>query len=303
MNFYPSWKALFSKLVQDLPNLMDFNGYEHLLNFKVMTAECILELTTVPHCALLTYCTSKKIKIMHHFHHDVKMLVLQAGTDELWALIGHGATVGLTLDLFLGSKGITPTMSEISEATSIDELKKLKPASKEQLQDHPELQYKGKKGIMLPPLLTKILMDADSEDPLILLHACCKALLNFDEASPTMVENEPEAEDGDDAPILASITFFHVVQFLFFAALDKTKAYGNLDTLTMSCPHDRAVDMAAKYGVTTAIDSGGSPTSVDTTLGLGATLERFTAMVTKSNELQEVKAARVRCKEIKNGTR
>jgi hypothetical protein len=184
MNFYPSWKALFSKLVQDSPNLMDFNGYAHLLNFKAMTAECILELTTVPHCALLTYCASKKIKIMHHFHHDMKMLVLQAGTDELWALIGHGATVGLTLDLFLGYKGITPTMSEISEATSIDELKKLKPASKEQLQDHPELQYKGKKGIVLPPLLTKILMDANSEDPLILLRACCKALLDFDEASP-----------------------------------------------------------------------------------------------------------------------
>jgi hypothetical protein len=42
--------------------------------------------------------------------------------------------------------------------------------------------------------------------------------------------------------------------------------------------------------VTTAIGSGGSPTGVDTTLGLGATLERFTAAVTKSYELQEVKA-------------
>jgi hypothetical protein len=65
-------------LAQDLPNLTDFNGYAHLLNFKATTAECILELMTVPHCTLLTYCTSKKIKIMHHFHHDVKTLVLQA---------------------------------------------------------------------------------------------------------------------------------------------------------------------------------------------------------------------------------
>jgi hypothetical protein len=114
---------------------------------------------------------------MHHFHHDVKTPVLQAGTDELWALIGHGATalpVGLTPDLFLGCEGITPTMSEISEAASIDALKKLKPASKEQLQEHPELQYKGKKGVVLPPLLTKILMDADSEDPFILLRACSR---------------------------------------------------------------------------------------------------------------------------------
>jgi hypothetical protein len=293
MNFYPSWKALFGKLAQDSPNLTDFNGYAHLLNFKASTAECILELTTAPHCALLTYCTGKKIKIMHHFHHDVKTPVLQAGTDELWALIGHGATalpVGLTPDLFLGCEGITPTMSEISEAASIDALKKLKPASKEQLQEHPELQYKGKKGVVLPPLLTKILMDADSEDPFILLRACCKALLDFDEASPAMVANASDAEDDDDAPILASITFFRVVQFLFFATLDKTKVYGNLDTLTTSRPRDWAVDMAAKYGVATAIGSNGSPTGVDATLGLGATLERFTAAVTKNNELQEAKA-------------
>jgi hypothetical protein len=50
------------------------------------------------------------------------------------------------------------------------------------------------------------------------------------------------------------------------------------------------VDIAAKYGVATAIGSGGSPTGVDATLGLGATFERFTAAVTKSNELQEAKA-------------
>jgi hypothetical protein len=68
-------------------------------------------------------------------------------------------------------------------------------------------------------------MDADLEDLFILLHTCCKALLDFDEASPAMVENESDAKDDDDMPILASITFFRVVQFLFFVALDKMKAY------------------------------------------------------------------------------
>jgi hypothetical protein len=69
------------------------------------------------------------------------------------------------------------TMLKILEATSIDELKKLKPALKEQLQEHLELQYKGKKGIMLPPFLTKILMDANLEEPFILLQATMLKIL------------------------------------------------------------------------------------------------------------------------------
>jgi hypothetical protein len=104
-----------------------------------------------------------------------------------------------------------------------------------------------------------------------------------------MVDNEEEAEDEDDEPILASITFFCMVQFLFFVVLDKTKAYGNLDMLTTSCPHDWVVEMAAKHGIATANGSGGLPNGVNTTLDLGATLEHFTAMVNESNKLQEAK--------------
>jgi hypothetical protein len=197
--------------------------------------------------------------------------------------------VGITSDLFLGCEGITPTMLEILEATFIDELKKLTPASKEQVQEHLELQYKCKKGVVMPHFLMKILMDTDLEDPFILLRACCKALLDFNEASPVMVDNEEAAEDKDDRPILALITFFCVVQFLFFAALDKTKAYGNLDMLMTSRPHDWAVELAAKHGIATKNGSGGSPNGVDATRNLGATLECFTVVVNKSKELQEVK--------------
>jgi hypothetical protein len=225
------------------------------------------------------------------------------GTEKLWALIGHGAMalpVGITSDLFLGCEGITPTMLEILEATSIDQLKKLKPASKEQVQEHPEMQYKGKKGVVLPPFLTKILMDADLEDPFILLRACCKVLLDFNEASPAMVDNNEEVKDEDDKPILALITFFPMVQFLFFAARDKMKAYNNLEMLTTSRPHDWVVEMAAKHEIATANGSGGSPNSVNATLNLGATLEHFMAAVIKSNKLQEVKVDKD-AKKLKTG--
>jgi hypothetical protein len=82
-----SWHA------QDVPNLRDFNTYVHLLKFESMATKCKLELTTVLHCTFLTYGTGIKVKIVHHFHHDVKTPVLLAGTDELWALIGHGTMV------------------------------------------------------------------------------------------------------------------------------------------------------------------------------------------------------------------
>jgi hypothetical protein len=48
-----------------------------------------------------------------------------------------------------------------------------------------------KQGVIIPPFLTKILMDVDSEDPFILLKACCKVLKDFDK-TPEMVE----ASDG-----------------------------------------------------------------------------------------------------------
>jgi hypothetical protein len=45
MDFYPSWKALFGKLAQDSPKLMDFNGYVHLLKHgATATSLCIVGL-------------------------------------------------------------------------------------------------------------------------------------------------------------------------------------------------------------------------------------------------------------------
>jgi hypothetical protein len=87
----------------DSPKLTDFNGCAHLLKHGATASECKLELSTAPHCALLVFCSGTKVKIIHHPHHDVKAPVLQEGTDDLWALIGHGATalpVGISESFF-----------------------------------------------------------------------------------------------------------------------------------------------------------------------------------------------------------
>jgi hypothetical protein len=119
----------------------------------------------------LVFCSGKNVKIIHHPHHDVKTPVLQEGIDELWALIGHGTTalpVGVSKSVFNDHDGATPTFDEIIGSGTLEELKNLKPASNTKLTAHP---VKGKKGVVIPPFLTKILMDVDSEDPFVLLKA------------------------------------------------------------------------------------------------------------------------------------
>lgn len=95
-----------------------------------------------------------------------------------------------TTDLFLDCEGITPTFKDISNAKLLDDLKQLIPSPWDLVKAHPELHNKGKKDVVLPPLLAKILMDANLEDPYIVLQACCKTILDFDKAAPEMVEVE-----------------------------------------------------------------------------------------------------------------
>jgi hypothetical protein len=72
-------------------------------------------------------------------------------------------------------------------ATTLEDLRKVAMPTSAAIKDYPELKYKGKKCIAVPPFLTKILMDADTEDAFQLLCMCCKALADFDNRDPVMV--------------------------------------------------------------------------------------------------------------------
>jgi phenylpropionate dioxygenase-like ring-hydroxylating dioxygenase large terminal subunit len=87
-------------------------------------------------------------------------------------------------------------------------------------------------------------------------------------------------EDEDDAgeqPVSATMTFFRVVQFLYFAARERSNAGYHLNMLTTSHPQDRASLEATKHGIGST-RTRDSPTSVsEVAMNLGATLEHFTS--------------------------
>jgi hypothetical protein len=90
MNFSPSWKALYGQLAKEQRDLKDFCRFVELLtDIDAAMLMNIQQLTMATHCAALVSCNGK-VKIIHHFHHDVKSPVLLDGKDELWALCGHG---------------------------------------------------------------------------------------------------------------------------------------------------------------------------------------------------------------------
>jgi hypothetical protein len=74
--------------------------------------------------------------------------------------------------------GTSPSFAKIQKATSLEALKTLTVPSQMALQKDGNklLTFKGKCSVIVPPFLTKILMDIDSKDPFVLLQATCKAL-------------------------------------------------------------------------------------------------------------------------------
>lgn len=268
MPFFPSWKALFEKLAKDSPNLEDFQGYSQLLVRENSMEICKMHLTSTPHCALLTICNGHMVKIIHHFHHDVKTPALPAGADKLWALIGPGATtspIGLPDDTFNNCDGVMPTFKDISGAVTLEDLVKVPAPDSSTAQKDPSLKCRGKKCVAVPPFLATIMMGADAEDAFQLLRTGCKALSDFDTQVPATVahnlESEARVEEQDATDVL-----FRVVQFLHLVATKQISEPYNLNR-----PQEWAAGVKHENGVAINGGSGTNATSDDVALRLGAT--------------------------------
>lgn len=302
MNFYPSWKALFGQHAAAQPDLKDFRGYAELLQHGESTSTCVTHLKAAPESAALVFTGNNKVKMIHHFDVDVKSPVLPQGTGKIWALLGNGATaspIEVPMNTFGDASGATPTFADIQQAKTIAELRALKLPSSNELKKkaNKRLKFDGKRAVATPPFLTKILMDADTEDPFVLLQTTCKALADLDSSIPVVVEhpkNDQDGSDDDDAEepesSLATEIFFRIVQYLFLVARGILANGSFIDTLTTSCPQEWATATALKYGV--AVNGTRDDSSGDTArsfANFGASLNRVADAVQANTELLSTK--------------
>jgi hypothetical protein len=112
--------------------------------------------------------------ILHHFKNDMKNAVLKEDTNALLALIGpvaNAVPISISDTAFATLEVATLSVEKINEAVDLEALKSLAPTAVTCSHEN----FARKKCIAIPPLLTKVLMDADSEDPYVLLKTYCKA--------------------------------------------------------------------------------------------------------------------------------
>ena len=117
-------------------------------------------------------------------------------------------------------KGSLQSLLHLNQAGDIEALHALTVPNAQEVTNDPSLKFKGKTVMVLPPFLTKMLMDADSKDPFKLFQAACKALNNFDESHLAIVPRDVDlqAEEDAAAPDTAKEVFLYVIQLLYLAS-------------------------------------------------------------------------------------
>ena len=173
MNFFPSWKALYGKLAADKPELSDFKGYAEFLKYRDSNDRTITNLTRTPHSAILVICSHHKVKIIHHFYQDVNTPVFpkaRTSCGRCWGVVPRRRRSNCR-PIFRNHEAITPCFNDIHGTNTVEELQALSTPSRSVVADNPTLKFQGKFSIAMPPFLTKILMDADTEDAFNLLKS------------------------------------------------------------------------------------------------------------------------------------
>ena len=261
---------------------------------------CKLSLSQMPDCVLLVRSMNKHTKLVHHPMIDVRTPLNPNGRDELWALIGHGATsspVFLPDTIFHEVQGACPPFQDMDFISLVPPVGPMTRGS--------ELPFHGKQAIVLPPFLAKAFMDADTEDAAELALVGCK---NFDAQMArgergTVEESKDSDLTEDDVPALApgqsvTVTFHYMIQFLYLVAMGHL--FGQPPEVLMIL---RATDWATQFtasklgvsgnNMSLAEDSsaprgspGGSPTGMFNWDQVGAAITRFMTAVDKHAEAQ-----------------
>ena len=236
---------------------------------------------------------------------DVRTPLNPNGRDELWALIGHGATsspVFLPDTIFHEVQGACPPFQDMATAGNAADFISLVPPAGPMTRGS-EPPFHSKWAIVLPPFLAKAFMDADTEDTTELALLGCKILQDFDAQTArgergTVEESKDSdlAEDDVLAPApgqSVTVTFHYMIQFLYLVAMGHLSGQPP-EVLTILRATDWATRFtASKLGVSgnnmsLAEDTraprgslGGSPTGVFNWDQVGAAITRFVTAVDK----------------------
>ena len=130
------------------------------------SAACKLSRSQMLDCVLLVPSANKSAKLVHHPMIDVRTPLNPNGRDELWALIGHGATsspVFLPDTIFHEVQGACPPFKDMATAGNAADFISLVPSAGPMMRGS-EPPFHGKRAIVLPPFLAKAFMDVDMED-------------------------------------------------------------------------------------------------------------------------------------------
>jgi len=289
---FTSWKHLYSELASQATTIKANAPFAEFLDSEDLPESCkrTLAAATSEHCAtLMAYSTRKTAKIVHHFRVDVKTPLNPERSGEAWALIGNGVTaspVGIPASIWDAVEGLTPPFEELCGVTSPDDFTNLRAPSTEDLQADPSLKFEGKRMVVLPPFLTKVLMETDSDCAITLMIAACKAICDFDSVAADVGSEEGD-EEGD--AMTAKNKFFHVVQFLYL--IGKGVLTGRaVDVLSTSRASTWAASVTADCCVGMPPARATGEVSSQDFRSLTSGVSQLTAAVTRSNDAAEAKA-------------
>jgi len=299
--FYASWKAFYVQLVSTLPTRKANEPFANFLDKEDAAMGCKSTLAASPNCsAVIASSVSKTAKIIHHFRVDAKTPLDPTRSGEAWALIGHGALsfpLELSARFWNGCEGVTLTFEDMRAMTTHEEFDALSVATTQELQEDENLKFTGKRMVVLPPFLTKAMMDADTEDAILLMMAACKALCDFD----TMADGAfvPNGSDPAEGLMSAREEFFHVVQFLFLVGRDTLKG-ATVNILTTARAEAWATSVAMDCGVRMAPPQETTGASNQDVRNLTSGVHQLTAAVSKSNDAVEARAESTKTKSGKD---
>jgi hypothetical protein len=267
MQVFASWKELYGSFTTASTPLSTIGGFAHCLADGDTAETCRNQLCGTPDGVLLVPTNDGCVHLLHRFHMDVQTLAVPAGTGELWALLGHGADalpVKILDSLFTMINGEVLRLPTLLDATDNDGVIRVSTVNTRSGTDI----YKGLRCVLLPPVLGRVAMSADLDDPWEIFTSIRKAAVDFDvgtatgnrgPTSGTVEESKNDEMVLDDAD-KATFVFHHVLQLLCIVMEPSLPATGfPINVLTTSRPLEYAHHHKQTHGIDFVPRALGSP--------------------------------------------